>query len=346
MAGRLQPVLLPLAVAVFTLIVLLLFRGLAFKVLRRYGRRAEPRIGIDELVVRSLSWPSFFWCIAISLHVGVGVSDLPGKYALFFSSAIDVIVIFSVTLAAANVCGSMLKSYIQSANFPTPPTGLIYGILKGLIFLVGVLVTLHTLGISILPVVTTLGIGGLAVALALQDTLANLFSGIQILMEKSLRIGDYIKVETGEQGYVEDITWRSTKLRMAPDNVVIIPNSKMAKSAITNYSQPGKKMAVSIAVRVDYASDPDHIEAILLEEANKAVGQVPGLVKEPEPIVRLAPGFGDYGLEFTLICQAASYGEQFLVQHELRKRILKRLRQEGVTIPAAERAASSTGAKN
>ena len=125
------------------------------------------------------------------------MSDIPDKYAFFFSKAIDIIVIFSITLAAANVFGNMLKSYIQVANIPTPPTGLIYGILKGLIFVMGILVTLHTLGISILPLVTTLGIGGLAVALALQDTLANLFSGIQILMEKSIRVGDYIKVETG-----------------------------------------------------------------------------------------------------------------------------------------------------
>ncbi len=330
-----QAVLIPLAVAAATAIALFLFRALAFKFLRRYGRRPDAKLRIDNLLIEPLSAPSIFWCIAISLHVGVSLSDLPGKYALFFNSAIDVIVILSITLAAANVCGSLLRGYIQAANFPTPPTGLIYGILTGVIFLMGILVTLHTLGISILPLVTTLGIGGLAIALALQDTLANLFSGIQILMEKSIRIGDYIKVETGEQGYVEDITWRSTKLRIAVDNAVIIPNSKMAKSAVTNYSLPGKVMAVSILVRASYDTDPDRVESVLLDEAHKAVGEVPGLLGEPAPVARLA--FGDAGLEFTLICQAASYGEQFLVQHELRKRIFKRFKQEGIAIPVVER---------
>ncbi len=341
----LHPVGIPLAVAILTVLALFLFRGIAFKVLRKYAQRSGAVIRIDHLLIEPLSSPSFFWCIAIGLHVGVSVSDLPDKYALFFNNAIDIIVIFSITLAAANVCGNLLKSYIQATHIPVPPTGLIYGVLKGLIFLMGVLVMLHTLGISILPLVTTLGIGGLAVALALQDTLANLFSGIQMLLEKSVRVGDYIKVETGEQGYVEDITWRSTRLRLAPDNIIIIPNSKMAKSAVTNYSQPDKNISVSIVVRVGYESDPDKVEDVLLDEAKKAVGQVPGLLAEPGPIVRLAPGFGDWGLEFTVICQVGSFGEQFLVQHELRKRIFKRLKQENISIPVIERTASQAKGK-
>jgi small-conductance mechanosensitive channel len=345
MIRYLQPVGIPLMVVLLTALALFLVRGIAFKVLRKYGRRSETKIRIDDLIIRSLGSPSFFWCIAIALHVGVAVSDIPDKYAFFISRAIDIIVILSITLAAANVSGNILKGYIQAANIPTPPTGLIYGILKGLIFLMGALVALRTLGISILPLVTTLGIGGLAVALALQDTLANLFSGIQILMEKSIRVGDYIKVETGEQGYVEDVTWRSTRLRMVPDNVVVIPNSKLAKSAVTNYSQPDKEMFVSVIVRVGYASDPDRIEGMIIEETKKAVGEVPGLLGEPEPLVRLIPGFGDYGLEFTLVCRVKSFGEQLLVQHELRKRIFNRFKQEGVTIPVVERAVLSTGGK-
>jgi len=166
MAERLQPVSTPFVVAALALITLFLFRGLVFKVPRKHGGRPEARIRTDEIVINPLSSSFFFWCIAISLHVGVAVSGLPGGYALFFSSVIDVIVIFSITLAAADACGSILKSYIQPANFPAPPTGPIYGILKGLIFLMGVLVTLPALGIAILPVVATLGIGGLVVALA------------------------------------------------------------------------------------------------------------------------------------------------------------------------------------
>jgi small-conductance mechanosensitive channel len=307
--------------------------------LRRYGRRPEAKVRIDDLIIRSLGAASFFWCIAIGLHVGVSMSDMPDKYSLFFGKVIDVIVIFSITLAAANVSGNILKDYIRAAGMPTPPTGLIYGLLKGLTFLMGLLVMLHVLGVPILPLVTTLGIGGLAVALALQDTLANVFSGIQILMEKSIQIGDYIKVETGEQGYVEDVTWRSTKLRMAPDNVVVVPNSKLAKGVVTNYSRPDQKVSVPVLVRVDYTSDPDLIERLLTEEAKKAAGEVPGLLAESEPVVRFIPGFGEYALEFTLTCQVSSVGDQYLVQHELRKRILRRFKQEGIRMAVAERGA-------
>jgi small-conductance mechanosensitive channel len=338
MIRYLQPVGIPLMVALLTALVLFLFRGLAFKVLRKYGHRSRTKIKIDDLIIRSLSSASFFWCIAIGLHVGVAVSDIPDKYTFFISRAIDIIVILSITLAAANLSGNMLKGYIQAANIPTPPTGLIYGILRGLIFLMGVLVTLHMLGISILPLVTTLGIGGLAVALALQDTLANLFSGIQILMEKSIRVGDYIKVEAGEEGYVEDITWRSTRLRMLPNNIVVVPNSRLAKAVVTNYSQPDAKMSVSIRVRASYASQPEQVERVLVEEAKKAVEDVPGLLGEPGPLVRLIPGFGDNSLEFTLTCTVGSFADQYLVQHELRKRIFKRFKEEGIVIPFTEKA--------
>lgn len=301
MSTGLKGIVIPVALAMVSALVLLVFRGIAFRLIHRWAERTETRI--DDIIIRSLKVPSIYWCIAIGLYIGVAVSDLPEKYVFYFSRAIHVIVIFSITIAGANLSGKIFKNYIQKSDLPIPTTGLAYGILKGTILVIGFLIILSVLGISITPLITALGVGGLAVALALQDTLANLFAGIHILVEKSIRVGDFVKLETGQEGYVEDITWRTTRIRMLPNNMVIIPNSKMAQSIVTNYYLPEKRMSLLIPVGVSYSSDPEKVEKILVEEAKKAVGEVPGLLGEPEPFVRFIPGFGDSSLDFTLICQ-------------------------------------------
>ncbi len=320
------------AVVTFTLFVI---RGIAFKLLHRWAKKTETRV--DDIIIKSFRTPSIFWCIAIGLYIGIEVSELPKKYTFYFSKTLHVVVILSITIATANLLGKIFRNYIQKLDLPIPTTGLAYGILKGTILIIGLLIILSTLGISITPLITALGVGGLAVALALQDTLANLFAGIHILMEKSIRVGDFVRLETGQEGYIEDITWRTTRVRMLPNNIVVIPNSKLAQSVVTNYYLPEKRMSLLIPIGVSYSSDPEKVEKILVEEAKKAIGEIPGLLGEPEPFVRFIPGFGESSLDFTLICQVQEFVDQYPVQHELRKRIFKRFKEEGIDIPFPHR---------
>jgi small-conductance mechanosensitive channel len=197
----------------------------------------------------------------------------------------------------------------------------------------GGLILLNEMGLSITPILTALGVGGLAVALALQDTLSNFFAGFYIMMAGQIRVGDYVKLDSGEEGYVVDISWRSLTIRTLPNNVVVVPNSKVAQANVTNYSLPEKRMSLLVKVGVSYDSDPDEVERILVEEALAAGGAIPGLLSEPAPFVRFIPGFGDFSLDFTLIVQVSEFVDQYLVQHELRKRIFRRFRREGIEIP-------------
>lgn len=328
-------IIMPVIISAVSIIVLFVVRGLSFRFLHRWARRTDTRI--DDIIIRSLRTPSFYWCVAIGLYIGIAVSDLPEKYVFYFSKAIHIIVIFSITIAVSNLAGMIFTDYVQKTNIPIPTTGLAYGILKGTILILGFLIILSVLGISITPLITALGVGGLAVALALQDTLANLFAGIHILMEKSVRIGDFIRIETGQEGYVEDITWRTTRIRMLPNNMVVIPNSKLSQSIVTNYYLPEKRMSLLVPIGVSYSSDPGTVERILVEVTKNAVGDVPGLLGDPEPFVRFIPGFGDSSLDFTLICQVREFTDQYLVQHELRKRIFRRFKEEGIEIPFPHR---------
>lgn len=328
-------IVLPLLVAGSTLLITLTVRSVLLRIARRWAARTGTTM--DDIVVMSLRTPSLFWCLALAIYFGVAFSDIPGRYTEHLTTTIYVILILSVTLAAANLSGKLIRDYLATTDLPLPSTGLAYGVMKGGILLTGGLVILGVLGVSIAPLLTALGVGGLAVALALQDTLANLFAGVHILLEKSIRIGDFVKLENGQEGYVDDITWRTTRIRMLPNNMVVIPNSKLSQSVVTNYYLPEKRMSLLIQVGVSYAADPDQVELILIEEALAAVPHVPGLLSDPAPFVRFIPGFGDSSLGFTLICQVAEFVDQYHAQHIIRKRILLRFRAEGIEIPFPQR---------
>jgi len=310
-------------------------RGAALRLLRRWAERTSTRV--DDIVIDAVRGPSVFWCLALALHVGIGVSQLPERYVLYLGKGIQVLLILSAASAAASLARGVLDQYLRESHLEMPATGLASAVVRIAILVAGALVALSALGISIAPIITALGVGGLAVALALQDTLANLFAGIHILVEKPIRVGDFVRLESGQEGFVEDITWRTTRIRTLPNNMVVIPNSKLAQSVITNYDLPERRTALLVSVSVSYDADPERVERLLVEEAAAAAKEVPGLLADPPPAARLIPGFGESSLDFTLACHVERFVDQYPVQHELRKRILKRLRAEGIEIPYPQR---------
>jgi len=335
----LQSLLIDLAVPVGTslavALVLLLVRRYLLRWLERLSRRTETVL--DDLLVASLRTPTLLWAAAIAIAAGLEAAALPRRVAAWGTSVVVALVILSVTIVVANVLARGLQRFGQRIQMETAVTGLGAALTKGTVLVLGGLLVLSTLGVAISPLLAALGVGGIAVGLALQDTLSNLFAGVHILMEKPLRVGDYVKLESGQEGYVTDVGWRTTRIRMLPNNMIIVPNAKLAQSIVTNYYLPEQRMALLVPISVSYDSDPEHVERILVEEVSRAAGEVPGLLADPAPFVRFIPGFGDSSLDFTLICQVREFVDQYLAQHELRKRIFRRFRQEGIEIPFPQR---------
>lgn len=310
-------------------------RYLGLRAMRRWTTATASRI--DDLLVQSVRIPSVIWCVLIGFYMAVDTAELQPRIAAASLNVLYSLLVISITAAIANAAGTSLRQGLQQSNLPIPATGLSLAFVKVSVWIVGTLVLLGGLGISITPVLTALGVGGLAVALALQDTLSNFFAGLHLLLEKPVRIGDFIRLESGQEGYVVDIGWRTTRIRMLSNNMVILPNSKLTQSILINYYLPELRMALLIPIGVSYNADPQHVERVLIEEATHAIGQIPGLLAEPAPFVRFIPGFGESSLDFTLICQVREFTDQYLAQHELRKRILNRFEQEGIEIPFPHR---------
>jgi len=170
------------------------------------------------------------------------------------------------------------------------------------------------------------------VALALQDTLSNMFAGFHIILARQIKIGDYIKLETGQEGYVQDVNWRTTKIRVLPNNIVLIPNSRLAQVIVTNYYLPQKEVGVSIEAGVHYDSDLEKVERIALETAHTVLKEVEGAVPEFNPLFRYH-SFADSSINFTVILRAREFFDQYRLKHEYIKRLHQNFKRENIVIP-------------
>lgn len=323
--------LVTLLIVIAVTALLLLARKLLFRFLRRLAKGTTNHV--DDLLLEGLEGPSIFLILTLALYVGLRLSDLPEAYVAYVAKSIYLSLILTVTMGLANVSGRTIAYFMKKVDLPISVTGLLYAVTKAVVYAVGFLMMLNAVGVSITPIITALGVGGLAMALALQDTLSNLFAGIHILAEHTIRVGDFIRLETGQEGFVEDISWRTTRIRMVPNNMVIVPNSKLSQSVVTNYYLPERRAMIQVPVSVSYEADADMVERVLLDEAIKAGAQVPGLLLEPAPAVRFVPGFGASSLDFTLACHVREITDQQPVLHELHKRIWKRFKIEHIEIP-------------
>ncbi len=292
---------------------------------------------LDQIVIQSFHTPFLIFLLLMGGWIALGAVDLTPKMSRFAQVGISLATAFICIFAGVKIYQGLLMEYGQRYESIKPSLSILNLLGKGLIILVVLLITLDSLNISITPLLTTLGIGGLAVALAFKDTLTNFFAGLYILADRPILVGDYIKIEGGPEGYVEEVGWRSTRIRTLPNNIVILPNSKVSESIITNYFLPERQMALLVNVSVDYGSDTRRVEKILLEEATRAGSEVQGMLPEPPPTVRFIPGFRESSLDFTVICQVREFEDQYFVQHELRHRILERLRREGIEVPFPQR---------
>jgi small-conductance mechanosensitive channel len=198
-------------------------------------------------------------------------------------------------------------------------------------YLLGALIALQSLGISISPVLGGLGISGLAVALALQPTLANFFAGTYVLSDGGFAVGDYIELQGGPSGYVMEVGWRSTKMRTWLNNLVVIPNSVMADSIVTNYSGPVRAMNIMVTSGVSYDSDLQHVEDVSLEVGRKLIDDSADAIKTTDAFFGF-DSFGDSNIGFWVFLQARDRWGSFVLTNELIKRLQSRFQQEGIEI--------------
>ncbi|MFF4947956.1 mechanosensitive ion channel family protein [Streptomyces chattanoogensis] len=311
----------------------LVLRG-ALRWLAKHARRT--RWSGDDVIVDALRSVVPWAAICGGLAAAAAALPLTETVGHHVNLTLTVLLILVVTFTAARVITGLVRSLAQSRSGVAGSATIFANITRIVVLAMGVLVVLQTMGISITPLLTALGVGGLAVALALQDTLANLFAGVHVLASKTVQPGDYIRLSSGEEGYVVDINWRNTVVRQLSNNLVIIPNIQLSGTNMTNFTRPEQQLSILVQAGVGYDSDLEHVERVTIEVVKDVMTDVSGALPDHEPAVRFHT-FGDSRIGFTVILGVGEFSDQYRIKHEFIKRLHKRYRDEGIRIPAPTR---------
>jgi small-conductance mechanosensitive channel len=293
------------------------------------GKALKTKWRGDDIVL-SLLRTVLPWCAVLGCAWGA-VLTLPLKPGFHYDlgHALLALIVVVVAIGTAKVAGEVVHAGAVSHAGTSGSATIFVSITRVVVWTIGALVLLDSLGIAITPLLTALGVGGLAVALALQDTLSNLFAGVHILASRKVQPGDFIQLDNGMQGYVVDTNWRNTIIRQLPNNILVVPNATVASSIVTNYHLPERELSVTVPVGVSYDSDLEHVEQVTLEVGHEVMQDVEGAVPAHEPTIRYT-AFGGSSVNFNVVLRAAEVTTQAMITHEFIKRLHRRFRKDGI----------------
>lgn len=306
---------------------------IAVGILRRWSKRT--RWEYDDALVDAMH-PALA-VILVWAFVSVFLRILPVRFSPDTIQLLDnagvTIVVIATALGIARLVRGLLR--VRAKHHPRWQRLSVTGSRVGaiVIYAVAFMVVIGQYGIEITPILTTMGIAGLAVALALQDTLANFFSGLWLQGQRSLQTGHYVRIEDSKlEGFVEDIGWRTTRIRTLPGNIIDVPNQTVAQSTIQDFWLPEPKMGTSITVVTGFEADPERVVPLMLEECMAAADEVSFILKEPAPAARLNRTV-ENGWEYWMSLWVPYYYNQWNAQGYVLNRIRKRFLKEGIRMP-------------
>lgn len=268
-----------------------------------------------------------FWFFLIALCIAFLIAPVRDAsmvvHKLFYG-----VFAFSVVVFIASVLSKVFRKSV--------PEKIEANIIKFSVIFIGLILILNQVGIKLTPILTALGIGSLAVALALQDTLANFFAGINILLSKQIARGDYVKLDSGQEGTIIEFNWRITLMKTISNAVVSLPNSKLSSAIVTSFQFRKTEVSASINCGVAYGSDLERVEKIAVLAAQEIIYKCEDSVKTYIPIVHFI-GFEDSSINFTLIFRVKNVYARSFIQSEVFKNLYKKLNEEKIEIPFPQR---------
>lgn len=317
--------------------VLLAIKKLIFVRIEKLASATNSKL--DDILIGALNLPLTLLIFASGVFIVERVLPILSDSELFkyLLVVLKTTTIVAIVIFMDRLLNNLIQVYSGKVEILKTSGGVARGFVRVIVIGLGLLILLDSFGVSITPIIASLGIGSLAVALALQPTLENFFSGIQIIIDKPIQVGQFVKLDSGEEGYVAKVGWRSTWVRMLPNNVVIVPNKVLISSKVLNYYYPETELAVLVQVGVHYDSDLKHVEKVTCEVGKEVMKEVQGGVPEFEPFIRYHT-FSDFSIDFTVILRAKEFVDNYLIKHEFIKRLHERYKKEGIVIPYPIRA--------
>jgi small-conductance mechanosensitive channel len=294
------------------------------------------KTSLDDLIIKGMISPIFVGLIVAGIWIALRnineLADYLSTINKIFISIFTIIVAFTIT----RVINAFLTSYGNEIAVRTETEiddkliPLLRRVVTVVVFILAALFIVQQYT-QIAPLLAGLGIGGVAVALALQPTLTNFLAGTYVMSDAVIHKGDYVMLESGQEGFIEDIGWRITKIRHWQGNLIIMPNSKLSDSVVFNFDKPDKSMTFSIDCGVSYDSDLEKVERVTMEVAKEILTVYLKDDKNFQPVIRFKE-FGDSNIIFAIVLKSDDRAGQFVVKHEFIKALHQRYMKEGINI--------------
>ncbi len=304
------------------------------RMLSRAARRtARP---LDDQAIKGLKRPLTYALFLLGAYAAVHRMPAPGGWIDRLDQALYALAVALVSLALMRAYGILLAWYSTESRrgevLTTEFGPLLSKLGRLLIVLLGLIAVLNHFGVNVQSLVVSLGVGSLALGLAAQDTLANMFAGFTLMLDRPFKIGDRIQLSTGEVGDVETIGMRATQIRTLDDTFLIVPNSSLTKERLVNLSRPSRSISTRLEVGLAYGTDLALAKRILREAALSSEY----VEKERVPQV-LVSRFADFSVNFQLVFWARDYTQQALARSQVHEEAYRRLREAGIEIPVPVR---------
>jgi small-conductance mechanosensitive channel len=322
-----------LAIALYIVVVSFVLAKLVRRILMIYVHKlvSKTETTLDDELLKVLTRPFYIYMVSFGLEVALlRLIDIE-RYELWTTNGFFVLYVLLTALVISRVLKVMLSHWLTTQkNYEKTPM-LLGKVVAVIVYVIAILIILGHFNVQISPIIATLGVGGLAVGLALQGTLANLFGGLHLISDKPIKVGDFVDIGTDMAGYVEDIGWRTTRLRKLSNTYVIIPNAKLADSTIINHSLPTTETSFGVECGVAYTEDLDKVEKITLKVAKQIQKTIEGCVADYEPSLSFNK-FGDSNIMFNVFFKVEAFPNKFLVTHEFIKALKRAYDKEGIEI--------------
>ena len=322
--------LMPLAIVAGGTLAGMIFKRVVHSRLIKAAERSKWEG--DNVILAAVESQIVLWFFLLALSLAFRDVPIDEHYGLYISKILKIILIASITHASAKLVVGLFDIWSKQQGSGFPSTTIFTNIVWITVYAIGLLIILDSLDVSITPMLTALGVGGLAVSLALKDTLSDVFAGLHILLSKKVQPGDFVSLDSGEMRYIQNISWRNTKMLERSNNIIHIPNTKLSSAIIKNYDSGDPSFSVKIPVGVGYNSDLDQVGKVVMEVATELHSTMDEVNKDAEPSFKFR-GFGESSIDLAVYFRGNKYGDQNPIIHEFIKRLHKRFNQEGIEIP-------------
>ncbi|MCE5323458.1 mechanosensitive ion channel family protein [bacterium] len=282
-------------------------------------------------LLRAMRQPASILILLAGIYIALLQVDQVADYIVKYNSIFDAVTAVVVLVAITSIINLAIRWYVGTGVDKKSQLSMFRKLAILIVWIIGAVQILAMMGVKVTALVASLGIAGLAVGLALQDTIANLFAGFYLVVDRTVRLGDYIKLDSGQEGFVETVGWRNTQVRLASNNLALIPNAKLIQSVITNMTLPNPVLSIYTYAGVDNKNNLERVEKAAIEAANEVLKSFPGGDMSFPPVLRFKE-FIESSITFVVVFRATDVDAQYLLQHEYMKALQKRFNQENIDI--------------